>query len=431
MCRLPVTSLLVFLCLVGRSRCSISLQDSMAELHARFAVSFYQMLTERENNSNLIVSPLSVSVSLGLLQLGGRGNTLAQLEGTLGYHVNDAPVRDFLLRSHGEVGNSSQDTWLQQTCTLFIQNGVQILTRFTQQAATWANASLIQANRTHSQLERRGQTHGSGEGSGLFLLDSGMKRMSRGRCRQEAAAGSSQAGGGEAQAEAVWGGQWQQMVLVNTVSFGGIWQKPFVFTNTQNLPFFLHDGKTVKVPMMHQNTEAHLGQFRTASDQHYTVLELPYTGRSLSLQVVLPGDRKHPLSSLESQLNARQLAAWDTGLRPTKMDVFLPRFKIQNKFNLRSVLPSMGISDAFNPTAADFTGISAEGLYVSDAFHEVRIEVTENGTKAAAATAMVHLKRSRAPVFKADRPFLFLLRHVNTGSILFMGRVMNPAEQTA
>lgn len=138
------------------------------------------------------------------------------------------------------------------------------------------------------------------------------------------------------------------------------------------------------------------GQFRTTSDQRYTVLELPYLGRSLSLQVILPSERKTPLSSIESQLSARQLASWDTGLRRTKMDIFLPRFRsrnrrlkhlpgcsvkmemtfnqpsvcvhrfrMQNKFNLRSVLPAMGISDAFSPTAADFRGISGRHIICS------------------------------------------------------------------
>lgn len=150
--------------------------------------------------------------------------------------------------------------------------------------------------------------------------------------------------------------------------------------------------------MSHLNSSSFLaGQFRTSSDQRYTVLELPYLGPLLSLQVVLPSERKTPLSYLESQLTARHLASWDTGLRRTKMDIFLPRlrsctmshnlrifliisfsmegddletiflfvhrFRIQNKFNLRSVLPAMGISDAFNPTAADFTGIS--GQYIN------------------------------------------------------------------
>ncbi|XP_054863323.1 probable serpin E3 [Amphiprion ocellaris] len=223
-------------------------------------------------------------------------------------------------------------------------------------------------------------------------------------------------GSGEAQAEALWWGHHLQVALVNTVAFRGIWQKQFLFTNSQNLPFILSDGTPIKVPMKYQAAEVSFGQLRTGSDQRYTVLELPFLGRSLSLQVVLPSERKTLLSSLEAQLTQRHLASWDTGLCRTRMDIFLPRFRMQNKFNLRSVLPAMGISDAFNPTAADFTGISVEeGLYVSDAFHEVRIEVTEDGTKAAAATAMVLLKRSRAPVFKADRPFLFLLQQVHTG----------------
>ncbi|XP_054863024.1 probable serpin E3 isoform X4 [Amphiprion ocellaris] len=138
--------------------------------------------------------------------------------------------------------------------------------------------------------------------------------------------------------------------------------------------------------MKYQAAEVSFGQLRTGSDQRYTVLELPFLGRSLSLQVLLPSERKTLLSSLEAQLTQRHLASWDTGLHRTRMDIFLPRFRMQNKFNLRSVLPAMGISDAFNPTAADFTGISG----------------------------MVLLKRSRAPVFKADRPFLFLLQQVHT-----------------
>ncbi|XP_026151305.1 putative serpin E3 [Mastacembelus armatus] len=417
MCRLPVASLFICFWLVERSHCHGSLQDSMGELHTRFAVSLYQTLTEKENNSNLIVSPVSISLSLGLLQLGARGNTLSELERTLGYNVNDAQVQDFLLHSQGDMSNTSRGMWLQQTCTLFIQSGVQLLTEFTQHAAAWANTSVVRANfsqpsHTRNQLETPG--HGHDESWAL----------------QAGSSSGELSGSGEAQADALWWGHRLQMTLVNTVAFRGVWQKQFLFTNTQNLPFILSDGSAVKVPMMYQATEVSFGQFRTASDERYTVLELPYLDRSLNLQVVLPSERKISLCSLESQLTARQLASWDTGLRRTRMDIFLPRFRIQNKFNLRSVLPTMGISDAFNPAAADFTGISVEGgLYVSDAFHEVRIDVTEDGTRAAASTAMVLLKRSRAPVFKADRPFLFLLRQINTGSILFMGRVMNPVEQ--
>ncbi|XP_034418198.1 probable serpin E3 [Cyclopterus lumpus] len=408
---LPVASLFLGLWLVGGSRCDGGLQRSMAELHGRLAVLLYQTLSETEKTSNLMVSPASVSSSLGLLQLGARGNTLAQLEATLGYNVKDVQVQDFLLRSHRDASNSSQGALLQQTCTLFVQSGVQLLTDFTRRAAVWADGGLVRAD--FSQVNHTGRS--AAEEPWPLQAGSSSGELS---------------GSGEAQAEAPWLGQRLQMALVNTVAFRGVWQKQFLFSSTQNLPFVLSDGTTVKVPMMHQAGEVRFGQFRTAWEQRYTVLELPYLGRSLSLQVVLPSERKTPLSSLESQLSARQLTSWDSGLRRTRMDVLLPRFRMQNRFNLRSVLPAMGISDAFDPTAADFTGISVkESLYVSDAFHEVRIDVAEDGTKAAAATAMVLLKRSRAPVFKADRPFLFLLRQINTGSIMFMGRVMNPELQ--
>ncbi|KAL0985604.1 hypothetical protein UPYG_G00159330 [Umbra pygmaea] len=417
--RLLMTSLFIYFCLAERCHSeAFSLQDTLGELHTEFAVSLYQTLTETDNNSNLIVSPASVSLSLGLLQLGARGNTLAQLEEALGYNINDMQVHDLQLRLQGDVVNSSHGVQLQRACALFVQSGVQLLPDFTQRAATLGKSSLIRANfsqpnQSRSQLEQFGLNHGSTEP----LPASGSGELS---------------GSGEPQGEASWRGQRLQMALVNTVTFQGVWQKQFLFTDTQNLPFTLSDGNTIKVPMMYQATDVNFGQFHTPSDQRYTVVELPYLGRSLSLLVALPSDRKTPLSSLESHLTPRAVAAWDTGLRRIKMDVFLPRFKMQKRFNLRLALPSMGISDAFNPVVADFTGISAEeGLYVSDAFHEARIQVTEEGTKAAAATAMLLLKRSRAPVFKADRPFFFLLRQVSTGSILFMGRVVNPADQAA
>ncbi|KAJ0005819.1 hypothetical protein NQD34_015713 [Periophthalmus magnuspinnatus] len=411
MYRLPLSSLLLFL-LVDRTPAD-SLQEGMRDLHSRFSLSLYQSLSSGLNQTNLIVSPLSVALSLGLLQLGARGNTLTQLEETLGYNVQDPHVRDFLLLS-GSSLNSSEGVKLLQTCSLLVHSSVLVQRDFLHSAASWFNVNVVQANLQSPRRERPERRNDepwplSGSSSSGELSGSGDPQPS----------------------DSPWWPSWVQMALVNTVSFRGAWQKQFVFTHTQNLPFLLSNGTTIKVPMMHQASDVRFGQFRTGAEQRYTVLELPYLGQSLSLQLVLPSDRRSPLGPLEEQLGPRHIWSWDAGLRKTRMDIFIPRFKMQNRFNLKSVLPVMGISDAFNPTTADFSRISEEGLYVSDAFHDVRIEVTEDGTKAAAATAMVLLKRSRAPVFKADRPFLFLLRHSKTGSILFMGRVMNPVDQSS
>ncbi|XP_052004997.1 probable serpin E3 isoform X2 [Xyrauchen texanus] len=404
--QLSVTSLFVCLWLVEHSHGNSSLGNSLNDLHTHFGVSLYQILTETEYNSNLIVSPASISLCLGLLQLGARGNTLAQLEGTLGYDVNDARVQDFLSRPQGDLGNSSKGMRLELANALFVQSGVKVLPEFTQHALGWSNSSLLSvnfSNSNHTQLQQWARYHSKSDD----YLQAREKQLQV--SRQDIL---------------------PHMTLLSAVLFQGAWQKQFLFTETQNLPFTLSDGSTVKVPMMYQSTKVNFGQFRLPSDQQYTVLELPYLERSLRLLVVLPSDRKTPLSQLESQLTAHAVGLWDNGLRRTKMDIFFPRFKMQSRLNLKPVLQSLGISDIFSPSAADFRGISdEEGLFVSEAFHEARIQVTEDGTKAASATAMVLLKRSRAAVFKADRPFLFILRQISTGLLLFIGRVLNPAEQ--
>ncbi|XP_051564561.1 probable serpin E3 [Myxocyprinus asiaticus] len=406
-------SLFVCLWLVEHSHCNSSLGNSLNDLHTQFGVSLYQTLTETENNSNLIMSPASISLCLGLLQLGARGNTLAQLDRTLGYNVNDARVQDVLSWPQGDLVNSSKGVRLELANALFVQSGVKLLPEFTQNALGWGNNSLLSVNfinSNYTQLQQWAHYHS--------------KADDHLQAKEELLQSD------EPQEEASRQDILPHMTLLSTVVFQGAWQKQFLFTETQNLPFTLSDGSTVKVPMMYQSTEVNFGQFRLPSDQQYTVLELPYLDRSLRLLVALPGDRKTPLSQLESQLTARAVGLWDTGLRRTKMDIFLPRFKMQSRFNLKPVLQSLGISDVFSPSAADFRGISdGEGLFVSEAFHEARIEVTEEGTKAASVTAMVLLKRSRAAVFKADRPFFFILRQISTGLLLFIGRVLNPAEQ--
>ncbi|XP_057192423.1 probable serpin E3 [Triplophysa rosa] len=407
--QLFVTSLLVCLCLMEHCHGNSSLGNSLNDLHTRFGVSLYRTLTETENNSNLIMSPASISLCLGLLQLGARGNTLAQLEGTLGYDVNDARVRDVLSQPQGDLGNSSDGVRLQLANALFVQSGVKLLPEFTQHALEWGNSSLLSvnfSNSNHTQLHQLARYQNKAEDQLQIRQD------------------TLQSGGLQEEVPML-----PHMALVSTVVFHGAWQKQFHFSETQNLPFILTDGSTVKVPMMYQSTEVNFGQFGLLSEQPYTVLELPYLDHSLRLLVALPSDRKTPLSQLESQLTARAVGLWDTGLRRTKMDIFCPRFKMESRFNLKPVLQYLGVSDVFSPSAADFRGISdGERLFVSEAFHEARIEVTEDGTKAGSATAMVLLKRSRSAVFKADRPFLFILRQISTGSLLFIGRVLNPAE---
>nr|XP_014350259.1 PREDICTED: serpin E3 [Latimeria chalumnae] len=406
----PVTKLFLYLWVLHKGCCD--LQDTFKELSTEFAVNFYKKAAESENETNLVVSPVSVSVLLELLQFGAQGNTFIQLENVLGYNMHDWRVRDFLCKIYEDVTTSTPTTAVQLASSLFVQAGIPLSPDFTEQISGWVNSSLQQANfsepnRTAAQINQ--WLHVKSRGNDLKLNH---EREVRDLIFSD-----------------MLGSPVTQIAVVSVMYFKSTWQKPFTFANTQNLPFTTADASVLKVPMMYQTAEVNYGQFKFASEEHIAVLELPYLGNAVSMFVVLPSNRKTPLSLIEPYLTASAILLWTNNMRRMKMDIFLPRFKLQNKLNLKIVLPALGITDPFDPLKADFRGISdQENLYVSEAIHKAKIEVTEDGTRASAAAAMVLLKRSRAPVFKADRPFLFLLRQADTGVTLFMGRVVNPLE---
>ncbi|XP_053141084.1 serpin E3 isoform X2 [Hemicordylus capensis] len=388
MLSLSISTLLLSLCSLNVGGCE-NYDDPKKNLRTEFALALYQRLAELDNRTNLVISPASISLSLGLLQLGAQGNTFAQLKNALGYSTHDQGALDSLHTVYQEVTNSSQGPIAQLACVLFVQAGLLLSPQFVQHAALWANTTLRQANfsepnRTTAQINEWIATSlGDGETNGLSLetTDSPL----------------------------------HQVAVVSTMHFKSTWQRKFIFTNTQPLSFTTAEGLILKVPTMYLRNEVNYGEFLTDSLERISVVELPYLGETISMFVVLPSDRRTSLAQIETHLSTRSFPLWSNNLRRTKMDIFLPRFRIQKHLDLKMVLPALGITDMFDPTQADFKGISEQAsLYISEAIHKAKIEVTEDGTSASGTTAMVLLKRSRAPVFKADRPFHFLLRQAST-----------------
>ena len=217
-----------------------------------------------------------------------------------------------------------------------------------------------------------------------------------------------------------------RLVLTNAIYFKSNWEHPFNEAATKDANFAVYD-KGITVPMMSQ--QQRLAYYETADAQ---VVELPYRGRKLSMLVLLPR-KVDGLGALEKVVGGAGLPlAGD--FAPRQMKVSLPRFKAASQFNLPEVLKAMGMTDAFDGRVADFSGIaSAERgrLYISDVLHKAFVEVDEKGTEAAAATAVVMKLRSMPKpeepvVFNADHPFLYAIRHNESGTVLFMGRVVNP-----
>jgi serpin B len=220
------------------------------------------------------------------------------------------------------------------------------------------------------------------------------------------------------------------MVLTNAIYFKGKWKLEFDKAATQDASFFLDGKSEVKVPLMHQ--PAGETKFSYGEVNGTQVLELPYKGDDLSMVVMLPKLGK--IGDLEAGLDADKWTTLRNSMRREEVNIWLPRFKMEIGGSIREQLTAMGMGSLFG--ASDFSRMfenGAGGFQVSDVFHKAFVEVNEEGTEAAAATAVVVNETSaliHEPVvydFRADHPFLFVIQHRATGNVLFMGKVMNPA----
>ena len=213
-----------------------------------------------------------------------------------------------------------------------------------------------------------------------------------------------------------------RLTLVNAIYLKAAWLTPFAVEATKDGPFTRLGGSTVEVPLMHSG-----GSLRYAAADGWQAVELPYVGDSLAMTIIVPDD----LATFEKGLTPGMLAGITDALEERAVTLTLPKFKIETKVELAATLAAMGMPAAFDESLADFTGITTEErLFISAVIHQADIDVDEKGTTAAAATAIV-MRATAIPgepvTLTVDHPFLFALRDVPTGTILFLGRVTDPS----
>lgn len=224
-----------------------------------------------------------------------------------------------------------------------------------------------------------------------------------------------------------------RLVLANAIYFLGAWTYAFAETNTSTQPFFLSSTKEVQSPLMHQPALAGGVTFNYLETTNFQALELPYASNQLSMVILLP-KRIDGLRQLEQQLSPSFLSNLLAQMSPQNVEVFLPRFTNEFSLNLTKTLPQMGMSDAFTPGVADFSGMDEmRDLFLSLVLHKAWVQVNEAGTEAAAATVVVGTTAIAGggpppPGFRADHPFVFFIRDTQTGNLLFLGRLTNPSQ---
>ncbi|XP_056271300.1 antithrombin-III isoform X2 [Pseudoliparis swirei] len=221
------------------------------------------------------------------------------------------------------------------------------------------------------------------------------------------------------------------LVLVNTIYFKGQWKNKFDKDNVYSADFLVSQSLTCSVHMMYQEARF---RYRYFPDDQVQLLEMPYRGDDITMVIILP-NRGTPLRQLEESLDLTRLTSWLDAMQETTVSVHVPRFRVEDGFSLKEKLQDMGLTDLFSPERASLPGMledGSEGLHISDAFHKAFLEVNEEGSEAAAATAVVAVGRSfnlNREVFMANRPFLLLIRESTINSLLFTARVANPCSQ--
>ena len=382
---------------------------SVAASNRHFALKLYRQLKEEEGN--LFLSPYSISTALSMTYGGASGETATEMAKALDFNLPQE-------RLH--VAFAELDSGLN---AVGVKGGVELSTA----NALWPHQDypfrkdfldlIAESYRSSGQSLDYGKPE-----TARGMINGWVEKQTRDKIKDLIPAGTIDS--------------LTRMVLTNAIYFKGSWASAFKQKATRETPFKVTLQKSVAVPMMFQK-----GQFGYYQDTDVQVLEMPYKGKQVSMFVLLPNqgntgfrrpakplEKKRTLADLEAMLSPQKLSEWMDKVRPAKVDTWLPKFKMTSTFSLGEPLRALGMKKAF--ADADFSGMDgSKRLYLSAVLHKAFVEVNEEGTEAAAATAAIVGFRSARPMgprFRADHPFLYLICDKSNGNILFLGRYVTP-----
>lgn len=356
---------------------------------------FVPVVAEKKGSENIMISPFSITCALSMVLNGAAGETFDAVRHTLRYD-------DKTLQEINETYLKLMEEMIpvDPGVTMEIANSVWVEKRLT------VKQSYIDALKTWYLAETRS----------IDVTDPGAVDMINGWIEEKTH--------DKIQDMLDHLSPDLAMLLINAIYFNGKWRYQFDTKNTQNKPFFLTPDESVQVPMMYQE-----GNFAVTTTGDATLVELPYGQGNYSMVVMLP-DENISLASAASALNPEDWAEWMQRLSygTAEVQLSLPRFEYEYKRELRDDLSALGMGVAFDPFKADFSNISDQDIFISRVLHQTFIKTDEEGTEAAAAT-VVEFEFTSMPmttVVNINRPFLYFIRETTTGTIVFMGQVVDP-----
>jgi serpin B len=368
---------------------------SVDEGNAAFALDLYAHV--RTGEGNVVCSPYSISSALAMTYAGARNNTKVQMARVLHFGLDADRLLPALARSTLDltVRGAGGRYRLAVANRLWGQSGYAFLQEFLSLNARFGTAGVQTVDFAHAEEVARETINAWVEEQTLEKIKDLLNPEDLNPLTK--------------------------LVLTNAIYFKGSWLSQFDRELTRDGRFSVSASTHLTVPMMRQGP----GAFLVGRQEGVGLLELPYVGNDLAMLILLP-DSVEGLASVEAQLDGRHLKMWIAALQREALAVALPRFRITQRLQLAKTLGDMGMSDAFGPQA-DFSGMDGgTSLSISAVIHKAFIDVNEEGTEAAAATAVVVGLRSMPRSFVVDRPFVFMIRDKKTGSIIFIGRVVNP-----
>lgn len=382
------------LILVDDSQSTPETLEEVVNANNQFALELYSNLSQEKGN--VFFSPYSISTALAMTYEGARDETAEEMANVFHFAENKTIRQSSFAAIYNKLNKKDAEYKLHTANALWAQDDYYFLDNYKNTIEQYYGGKITNLDFVRDAENSR------------KTINNWVEEQTNDKIKDLLPQGSING--------------MTRLVLTNAIYFKGKWVMEFEKKKTRDSDFWTTPETKIQVPMMRRTDKN--AKFNYAETDEVQVLEMVYKGEDISMLVLLPKNK----TINELELSVEKIEEWKSMLRNQRVDVYFPKFKFEKSYPLKNNLQNMGMPTAFSENA-DFSGMDgSKNLFISDVFHKAYVDVDEEGTEAAAATAVV-IGLTSMPMnklFKADHPFIFMIQEKNTGSILFMGRVSNP-----